>query len=349
MALFSVKGNPGPPTLPVPFLALSRLPTTASMATAPNTIATPTHCPGPSLWSNTMTLKSMVAILRVTVIVTRVKDPYALSVTKMNNCPIAPVRPNKTMSNLTSGCERTKDNALERALKCATEVVGARKAGVRAVGHSSAAEVIAVENAFMKSIICGPSSGLNVLKTWSCVALTTPSSIRLIPSKVNPNKLLVAGPLTGFVTGLKAMNAQMPSVTRPTRAYLCNGNLRRYRMMFIIMTGTSLQDLPRSRVGNEMCESDKKPKGEAIDETNEMNAYSFNRSLDVRPSALRVLSFVSSFLCLREGCTRAGKPTTVRQSMPGFLLVKARKTNAEHAENADCTVLRNTTALNRSL
>lgn len=29
------------------------------------------------------------------------------------------------------------------------------------------------------------------------------------------------------------------------------------------MTGTSLQDLPRRRVGNEMCESERNPKGAA--------------------------------------------------------------------------------------
>lgn len=42
--------------------------------------------------------------------------------------------------------------------------------------------------------------------------------------------------------------------------------------MFINMTGTSLQDLPRRRVGNEMWERERKPNGAAEDATRAMRA-----------------------------------------------------------------------------
>jgi hypothetical protein len=117
--------------------------------------------------------------------------------------------------------------------------------------------------------------------------------------------------------------------------------------MFIIMTGTSLQDLPSSKVGNEMCDNDKNPKGEAIDETNEMKAYSRNRS-----PADRVDVVIPPLICF-EFCLTSdvlgGNPTTARQVVPGLLLVSTRKSKAEQEEKADWTVLRNTTARNRSL
>lgn len=59
------------------------------------------------------------------------------------------------------------------------------------------------------------------------------------------------------------MKREIPRVTSPTRRYLWRGNFRRYRIMFINITGTSLHDFPRRRVGNEMCERERNPKGAA--------------------------------------------------------------------------------------
>lgn len=43
--------------------------------------------------------------------------------------------------------------------------------------------------------------------------------------------------------------------------------------MFMSITGTSLHDFPRRRVGKEMWERERKPKGEARDEISEMKRY----------------------------------------------------------------------------
>lgn len=181
------------------------------MATAPKTRPTPDHWPFVSLWSKTNTLKSIVTILRVTVMVTSVSDPYSDSVTKMKIWPTAPVRPKRRMSSRTEGCDAMKarddDSSFEWAPVAAE--TGRRKEGRSEYGVTRAAKVKRVAKRFMKNIICGPSR-VYVEKTWSCVALVTPSRRRLTARSTSPSRLLDSGPpppLLPTLTGLNAMKA----------------------------------------------------------------------------------------------------------------------------------------------
>lgn len=101
--------------------------------------------------------------------------------------------------------------------------------------------------------------------------------------------------------------------------------------MFMSMTGTSLHDLPRRRVGKEMWERARNPKGDAMDETTEMNAWDLSK-LAADWSAVR---FRSSGLCPLVPFVAVGRPTTARHDTPGRRLVMARKRREERVEKRD--------------
>lgn len=105
------------------------------------------------------------------------------------------------------------------------------------------------------------------------------------------------------------------------------------------MTGTSLHDLPKRRVGNEMCDRARNPNGAADDATKAMKAYRRNSRDALCP--VRALSTpfmectpfavpfpLAAFVLFRPSLslrpTGCGSPKTSRQDTPGLRLVRTR-------------------------
>src|SRR4051794_30966021 len=125
-------------------------------------------------------------------------------------------------------------------------------------------DVTIVHMTLIQNIICCPVT-LYRTKISSCVEFVAPSIAKLIKRYRMPMRLDEDGgaPLCDLppaFSPLKPINMVIPAVTINTTRYLWGANLRRYRMTFMIITGTSLQDLPKTIVGYEMCDSEANPK-----------------------------------------------------------------------------------------